>query len=100
VNGYKRPLAPIEFLFTVFLCMRFPKATDSQLSDMFGELKQQVAAEHKDRMINTKVEATIRSYIRSLERRYPTLMSSSWKRARDEDEEDYEPASGSRLRIA
>ncbi|UZJ56424.1 hypothetical protein CBS101457_005744 [Exobasidium rhododendri] len=101
VNNHRRPLAPMEFLFTIYLCMRFPKASDSQLSSMFGELRAEVRREHKDVMINAKNEATIRDFILRLENQYPSLMASGGRRARDDEDDEYEPslASQSRRRL-
>lgn len=102
-----KPIAPVEFLFTAYICFRFPQATHSQLSKLIQGLMQRARGEHSDLMLNSRVEKTLRTYIQEMEMQYPQWMaggnsSSSTtttttttsttengrKRVRDDEEED------------
>lgn len=58
-------------------------------------MMRRVRGEHSDVMINTRVEATIRNYIREMEKLNPFYLgdSSTRKRARgnEDDDDEYAP---------
>jgi uncharacterized protein (DUF849 family) len=89
-------MAPMEFIFAAFLCYRFPGASNEQLAKLFAGMKERVREEHKDIMINSNNERTIRAYIREQERAHPSWLNdpnptmNGIRRQRDDDE--WEPA--------
>lgn len=87
-----KAIAPIEFLFAGYICFRFSLATNKQLSELIQGLLQRARSEHIDVMINSKVESTLRNYIREMESLHPFWMSAetsagSRKRPRESDQD-------------
>jgi hypothetical protein len=94
-----KSIAPIEFIFAGFICFRFSQANHAQLSQLIDGMMRRVRGEHSDLMLNTRVERTIRTYIREMETLHPFLLSlessksagAHRKRARVADEEEWVP---------
>jgi hypothetical protein len=93
-----KAIAPIEFLFAGYICFRFPAANLQQLSRLIDGMMRRARGEHADLMINTRVESTIRNYVREMEKLNPFYMADSSnpgarKRAREmeADDEEYAP---------
>ncbi|UZJ56423.1 hypothetical protein CBS101457_005743 [Exobasidium rhododendri] len=97
-----KPMAPIEFLFAAYICFVFPRANNEQLSKIIQGMMQRGRGEHSDLMLNTRVEKTLRTYIREMEAKYPAWLkegtntdapstdATTSKRAREVDSEDDE----------
>lgn len=71
-----KALAPIEFLFAGYVCFRFPQASNRQISEILHGMEARVRGEHADVSMNTRVERTVRNYIKDMEAQYPSLLSA------------------------